>query len=297
MLLTTGCSQSILRMDVDGLQLNEISTIKTQNENIFIVTVDGEKSASLLTYMVSNWANEAHIKPGSHQFNILYKKGRIESKYMYNLKTEAGHTYLLKSHVGYKNAFIWFKDLTTGKLVGDIQSSVNEPITSKNKIINNSNYFTFEPPQKDNWTIAYRNNDQIHMVKNGNSLDETYAISITPLQLPSLNTKNEFIKYIKKEMNIYSDQTRFNTIKSDIKEYNERSDYCVNYHSIAEDKKAVKKSNVKKSMILNIVSYICRHPNNKNIGISYGYSQRYYQGNQDKELAQKAIETFKQLKF
>lgn len=297
LLFITGCSQPILRMGVDGLSNNEISIIKTQNKNISIITVDGQRSVGLLTYMFSDWAGEARIKPGNHQLKIAYKKGQVISQYIYDLKTESGHTYLLKSHAGNLNASVWFEDIATGALVGNIIESSNEPITNKNKTLKNSNYYTFISPQKDNWTIAYRNQAQTHLAKNGNSLNETYAISIFPIQIPNFLTKQDFIEYIQQENKKGINPKRFNVTKFKVKPYNKRTDYCINYHSIAEDKKPVTKTHINKMMTLEIAGFICRHPDNKNIAINYGYSQRYYQGNQDKDLIDKSVKIFEQIKF
>ncbi len=71
----------------------------------------------------------------------------------------------------------------------------------------------------------------------------------------------------------------------------------MNFHSIYEDKEAVRESKNKDSMILNIIGYACRHPNNKNVGITYSYSHRSYPDHQDENLIGKAREAFQLLEF
>ncbi len=87
-----------------------------------------------------------------------------------------------------------------------------------------------------------------------------------------------FIDFIKVEREKDTDSKRFNIIIDDLTYFDGRKDYCASYHSIAEDKEAVKRSQNKETMILEMAGYVCRHSQNKNIGINFDYSHRYYKG-------------------
>lgn len=298
-LLFAGCAQPSLKMQVDGLAPEEISIIKTENKKISIVGVDGQKSVGFMSFMLHDgqWAGEASLRPGKHEFNIMYDDGHIKSLYLYNLVTHGGSSYMIKHQIVNKSIFLWFEDLNTEKPVGKVLASTNEPITDKNIILDHSVYFTMESPQEDGWIIAYRNTGQTAFAKEGSNTDETYGTNVILFELPVLNSREEFINFVKEGRKKATDSKRFNITKDELEYFDGREDYCVSYHSVAEDSEAVKRSRNKDIMILEMVGYLCRHPQNKNIGINFDYSQRYYPGHQDENLTTKAHGTFKSLKF
>jgi hypothetical protein len=116
-------------------------------------------------------------------------------------------------------------------------------------------------------------------------------------ELPDFNTKNEFMSFIKDGLGAGYSRKRFNIIKDNQHYFDGRGDYCAFQHRVVEDKEAVKRSNNKGTMILEMIDYICRLPRNKNVGIAFDYSHRYYPGHQDKSLTKSAREAFNLLKF
>ena len=66
-----------------------------------------------------------------------------------------------------------------------------------------------------------------------------------------------------------------------IKIYQDFDSFCASYHTVVEDKKAKKGSKNKEPMILEMVGYLLQHPENKNIGVNFDFSHRYYKGNED----------------
>ena len=105
------------------------------------------------------------------------------------------------------------------------------------------------------------------------------------------------MNFIKESRDKDTDPKRFKVLKDEINIYKLRADFCVSYHTIAEDNKAVKRLWNNKPMLLEIVGYSCRYPLNKKIVINFNYSHRYYPGNEDKELLEKANKVFSQLEF
>ena len=204
---------------------------------------------------------------------------------------------MIKHQIVNLSVFLWFEDINTSNPVGKVLASTNEPITDKNIVLDHSVYFTMKSPQEDGWIIAYRNSGQTAFAKEGSNTDETYAMNIILFELPALNSKEEFIKFIKVGREENTDSKRFKFKKDELEYFDGRADYCVSYHSVAEDTEAVKRSSNKETMILEMVGYVCRLPQNKNIGIDFDYSQRYYSGNQDGNLASKADKAFGTLKF
>ena len=135
------------------------------------------------------------------------------------------------------------------------------------------------------------------MAKKGNNLDETYGLNIIVFELPNLDSKEEFVEYIKDGRAKDTDPERFKIIRDEINIYEDFVDYCVTYYSAAEDKKAKKRSKNKDPMILEMAGYVCRHPKNKNLAVDFDFSHRYYKGHEDKKLVPMAKEFFKNLKL
>jgi hypothetical protein len=294
-----GCAQPSIRMQVEGLTPEEISTIKSEDKRVSIVGIDGQPTVGRMKFLFyhGKWAGKASLRPGEHTFFILYDDGHIKSRYSYGLDTRPGGVYTIRQQVTNRSAFLWLEDAATGKSVGKVITSMNEPITDRNAVLDHSVYFTMRPPTEEGWVIACRNNRQTALIKEGSSMDETYAMNVILVELPNLNSREEFMSFVKEGRRRGTDSKRFNIITDDLAYFDGRKDYCLNYHSVVEDKEAVKRSGNKGTMILEMVGYVCRHPGNKNIGINFDYSQRYYAGHRDNNLADKAREDFKLVEF
>ena len=142
-----------------------------------------------------------------------------------------------------------------------------------------------------------RNGGYTGFVKEGGNLDETYAINVFLFEIPNFDSQDTFIDFVKAGREQDFDPKRFKIIKDDITSFEGREDYCASYHSVAEDKEAVKRSRNKEMMILEMAGYICRHPKNKNIGINFDYSHRYYSNNKDSALLDKSNKAFNKFEF
>lgn len=298
-LFVAGCAQPSVKMQVEGLSPEEISTIKTVNKNISIVRIDGQKSVGFISFMLNDgqWAGEASLKAGEHNLDLMFDDGKIKSHYLYNVNLRAGNSYIIKHQTVNQSAFLWIEELDTGKSVGKVLASFNEPITDKNSMLDHSVYFIMEPPQEKGWLIAYRNSEQTAFAKEGSNLDETYGISIIMFELPNFKSKDEFVSFVKQGREKNYDTKRFNITKDEISYFDGRKDHCVSYHTIAVDREAVKRTRNKENMILEMFGYICRHPQNKNIAIDFDYSQRYYSGHRDESIEAKAHDTFELLRY
>lgn len=300
-----GCAQPSVRLDVDGLAPDEISVVKTENKNIAIVFIDGEKTVGFMEYMLheGQWAGEVSLEAGKHEFQIVYDDGHRQSLYVYDVVTQGGGEYMIKHEIVNRSVSLWFEDLTTGKPVGKVTVSRNEPLTDINTTLDHSVYFTMRRPPDDGWIIMYRNSGQTVFGKEGANTDETYAMDVTLVAIPNFNSREQFIAFVREELDKDkdTDPRRFNIIIEELEYFNERQDYCVTLHLIAEDRDAVKSSRNEGIghvfMMLEMVKYICRHPQNKNIGVNFDYSHRYYPGYQDENLPAKARDAFELLTF
>jgi len=296
-LVLQGCVQPRVKIQVDGLSPNEISIIRTENEKISIIGVDDKQSVGFLKYMFGGWPQEVSLRPGKHKFNIIYSDYPVESKYLYNVDTRAGSTYMVKHQPEYRGTYVWFENMASGEPVSETVASMNEPITDKNNLLAQSVYFTLEVPPEEGWVVMYRDNKEAGLAREGGGKDETYALSVFVFEIPSCNSKEEFMDFVKDFQGKDADAKRFNVIENETEYVDEMNYYCVRYHTVAEDKKPTRRSWSRAPMLLEMVGYICRHPENKNIGIVMDYSQRAYPGHQDEGLEEKAREIFGRLTF
>ncbi len=298
-----GCVHQTIKMhESESLSPEELSSLVTDSKDVTIEWINDKKITTFQQLWNSKWNAEVSLKPDEYKINVKYWNGptfkqHINSHYLFKLEALPGHTYQIKHRVVDKSAKLWIVDLNTSEQVGKVLASENEPITDIDTILDHSVYFKYSPPQNENWIIAYRNNWRIGLAKKGVQIDETYGISITLFELPILESKEAFLEFVKAGRENDTDPERFNIIKDDINYYQEFSDFCVAYHSAAEDKKAKKISKNKDPMILELAGYVCRHPKNKNIGVNFDFSHRYYKGNEDESLVLRVKELFKKLEL
>lgn len=298
-----GCVHSTVQIkDAGDLPANERVTLVTDSKNVTIEKINRETVTTLRQLWDNKWDADVILRPGEYEIEVKYWNGptfnqHIVSRYLFKLVGVAGHTYQLKHRLSGRSAKVWIEDVDTGQYVGRIIASLNESVDDPTETIDHSIYFTMSPPQGSDWIIANRNPRAINFAKQGKNIDETYAAHVYVVDLPNMASKDEFFKYMKAEIEKDTDLERFTPIKNNYSYFEGRGDYCINYYSLAEDKKAQKRSNKKDSMLLEVVGYFCRQPRNKNIVIVFGYSHRYYDGNQDEKLSEKASAAFEKLKF
>jgi hypothetical protein len=153
------------------------------------------------------------------------------------------------------------------------------------------------PPHGAGWIIPNRNATTLSFAKEGSGQDETYAVNVFVVEIPKLASREEFLAYIKSGREKDTDSKRFNIVQDNYAFYDGSEDYCIQYHSIVQDNAAQKRSNNKEAMLLEMAGFFCRHPQNKNTGIYFDYSHRYYSGHQDDKIVDMAKKTFNSLKF
>jgi len=298
-----GCVRQSVNMSEDStLKPKEASILITDSKNVSIEFINGKKIRTFQQIWNSKWNAEVLLKPGEYEVEVKYWNGptfkqHINSRYLFKVKTLPGKTYQIKHKELEKSAKLWIEDINISKQVGKVLASENEPITEIDNILDHSIYYKFAPPKNEDWLIAYRDKSQTALAKSGGKEDETYALNIILFDLPKIDSKEAFLDYVKTGREKDTDSDRFDIINEKIAPYKKFGDFCISYHTVAIDKKAKKRSKKKDSMILEMAGYVIRHPQNKNIGINFDYSHRYYKGDKDANLSVKASELFRRLEF
>jgi hypothetical protein len=303
LLLFTGCVHSTVKLnDAGSLPESERVSLVTDSKNITIESIDQKRVTTLRQVWDNKWDAEVLLNPGEHEIYVKFWNGptfkqHIESFYLFSLKGIAGHHYQLKHSLSERSAKIWIEDIKTGQRSGKIIASLNEPVIGQTEVFDHSLFFTIPAPEGTGWIIPSRTPASINFAREGSHRDETYGVYVQLVEIPTLNSKEEFLEFVKTDRGRFHDSKRFSIIQDNTTYYEGKEDYCISYYSIAEDKEAKKRSTSKDPMLLEMAGYFCRLPQNKNIGIFFDYSQRYYPGDQDRTLREKAKATFDTLKF
>lgn len=139
--------------------------------------------------------------------------------------------------------------------------------------------FSITPLNESDWYIIGRSPYQIALAKQGESVDETRAIQGTVFKINNFPSNEEFVRFVKRgqaQDTDISNPDRFKITTHDVVLREHKGEPCAYSHTITEDHGAVKRSNTKGFMTLEIFALVCRHPENRNAAISVHYSERYY---------------------
>jgi hypothetical protein len=157
--------------------------------------------------------------------------------------------------------------------------------------------YSLVPLNEQGWQFVERDAHKIALVKHGENPDETVAIQTIPFELSASKTNEEFIHLIKEGQNRSTDPRRFKIVKNDVALYPKNGVLCARSHIVSEDSAAVKKSGTPGVMVFEITMLTCQHPKEKAIGITIGYSQRYYPGQRDPAFDEKAMRVLDSVEF
>lgn len=156
--------------------------------------------------------------------------------------------------------------------------------------------FTLLPPAEHGWILVNLSQYNLSLAKRGKARDESYAIQVMLLQLPSFKDDNEFKEFVTIGFNKDTDKTRFKTISTNSELITINNLNCIKNTASTEDTQATKQSNNTENMILDVINYTCKHPTIKNAGANISYSHRHYIRNTDatlESLSSNLIDNFK----
>ena len=287
---------------------NTISLIKVIDKKTSISSVDGKVTTSFGSYAFKGkFEQELTLQPGKHEIILVYgKRKTVSSKAIYEIDAKQGHTYIVKSKTNYsqveskknhESTSLWIEEEVSGKKIGKVLASFNEPIVDTSKRLSSSHVFSFLPPQENGWIIRSQKYDKLHLFKQGSKDDETFVILAWSGQLPNFEREEDFINAVKAKFDRIPKQKRIKIIKSDFLP-GDNSDFCFLIYEIMEDHSAYKYTTDRKDyMMLETFRRLCRHPTNKNIAISIEYSHRYYPGDNDPDFMSKAEMIFNNLEY
>lgn len=158
--------------------------------------------------------------------------------------------------------------------------------------------FSLMPLNEKGWQINQRNPYQLMLDKPGGNPDEALMIQALVIKLPPFKSNEELVQQVKEVQVNDINLTRVSLLKYDLRPYVKKGRNCVRSHIAAEDRGAFEKSDKSgKKVMAEVVSLICAHPKNKQIGINVTYAQRYYMGQKDPVFLEKAEKLIDSIKF
>ena len=153
------------------------------------------------------------------------------------------------------------------------------------------------PPQEQGWHILYLSAYQLTIKKEIPDRDETYVVQVSLYKLSDIESEQEFLNIVSKGRANEPETGRFKVLQNREEMFHGREGYCMRFHTFSEDRSALLKSYKKVKMTLEMFGYHCQHPKNKNVGVIFEYSHRYYSGERNPNFEKQAENFLSQIKF
>jgi hypothetical protein len=158
--------------------------------------------------------------------------------------------------------------------------------------------FSLVPLNEKGWFIREHNPNQLFLGKLGKSPEENLVIRAILFKMPAFNTNEEFSSLIKEIEAKNINPERLKIIKHTVTPHQtKKGSDCALSRSLLEDNAAAELVGKTGVMLQESVTLICAHPQNKDIGVSVGYSQRYYPEQGDLEFFKKAVSVLNSVRF
>jgi len=150
--------------------------------------------------------------------------------------------------------------------------------------------FLLSLPENEDWTVVNKSDYKVFLSKRGSKAAENYTIQALVVSLPTFEDDNQFLDFIRKRMAKSRKKTKVMSHNTSL--YSGHSETCIQYTS--REKRNSKKGT---ALTLELVSFICRHPDNANAGVYLALSKSYPPGQSSEDMVDTAIELFNRLYF
>jgi tetratricopeptide (TPR) repeat protein len=140
------------------------------------------------------------------------------------------------------------------------------------------------PPQGEGWVFKKKHAGSIEFGKLGGTKDQSLVALSVLSKLTEVESKEEFLALISKQRSRKQPDPRFENILNKEILSDEREGFCMRFHTIYKDYGAKNLSKKSDYLIVEDIGITCRHPYNKNIAVSIGFSQRTNPNNKIKNF-------------
>lgn len=157
--------------------------------------------------------------------------------------------------------------------------------------------YSFMPPDEPGWKIAGRKSQHVILGREGEGSDATLIIMANNSPAPRFSSNVAFEAYVREEVHRSGDAERFKVEKEEVTMIRHAGADCARVHAVSIDHQAVKRSARKGDMMLELLQYVCRHPDHDGTVTTLGYSLRSYPDDRDPQFAEKASRLLDSLQF
>ena len=153
------------------------------------------------------------------------------------------------------------------------------------------------PPQEDGWHYAKIHPARIEFGKIGNQKGQSFAGMIVLSKLPDVGSEKEFLDVISKQRKRDSGNPRYEDLLNEEAISYEKNTIAVRFHTKYKDYGAKNLPKSSSYLIIEDIGIICRHPENKNVGVTIALSQRSTPEDASKTFKSLADEFIKNAEF
>lgn len=151
--------------------------------------------------------------------------------------------------------------------------------------------FALSFPGQEKWAVVKKSQFKVVMTKVGNVFDDRYTLQVLVVKLPKFKRDKDFMKFVTKQMKKSQAQKGVKIVEQHAQFVERENKKCVQYNS----KKQF--SGKSKPVMLETVSFTCRHPERGNAGVYLAYSKKYSQGNKDQFFSTNAADIFSHMEL
>jgi len=153
-------------------------------------------------------------------------------------------------------------------------SRTSNPVPVAAGFIYKGSYINVRVPNSDGWHLVESSPAGMQFARSGAEHGESFAAQVLIFPLENTKDSNEFLSLIKSGIKNDTDSERFEIIKSNFKNIDDRNYPCVRVNYATEDKQAQTSPTRTEVLLLEAESLYCRHPVRQDTGFSIIYSHR-----------------------
>jgi hypothetical protein len=146
---------------------------------------------------------------------------------------------------------------------------------------------TLLPPQEAGWEYKKISLARTQFGKVGDHKGQSLAGLVVLSKLPNISSKEEFMKVVSEQRARNTGNPRFENLINEEVFSSEKDTPAVRYHTKYKDFGATNLPKGAEYLIVEDIGIMCRHPENRNVGVTIALSQR--------SLPEDAIENFEAL--
>lgn len=151
--------------------------------------------------------------------------------------------------------------------------------------------FSLSFPDQDKWAVVKKSKYKVAMTKPGLAYDDRYVLQVLVVELPRFNGDEDFMAFVTTRMKESQEQSGAKVVEQHAQFVEKENKKCVQYNI----KK--KHSGKLKPVMLETVSFTCRHPDRGNAGVYLAYSKKYSLGNNDESFNVNASDIFSHMEL